>query len=277
MKRNQLLITLLFLLFLTVISAFGFQTKLVITDYTIYDSRIPSDLDGYVIIQISDFHNAEFGDGQNQIISAIASRQPDLILLTGDMINKNDDTFLNTQIFLEKASTLAPIYSVAGNHEYMNFDKYMELVTLYKDLGITILADESASLSVNNTEISIYGINQEHYHDLQRNDISQVNIPNLDDGQFGILLYHFANQFDTLSQINTDYFCVFSGHTHGGIIRFPFIGGIISNDGTFFPKYSHGLYNKNSLYLISSSGLGDAFLPRFNNNPEIVCVTLHHQ
>lgn len=276
MKRTIILCSLVLLLVLTVGLSFGFQTSLTITQYTIRDEQIPQALDDYVIVQLSDFHNAAFGSHQEEIISAIASCSPDLILLTGDMINKDDTSFDNTKELLAGIYQLAPIYSVAGNHEYINYGLYIELMEYYRSLGITELCDSGASLEANGVTLQLYGINQEHYHELYRNDTSELALPAVAEGDVGILLYHFANQYDVLRTVNTDYLLTFSGHTHGGIIRLPLIGGLVSNDKTFFPEYDGGVYPLDSKYLISSRGLGEAFLPRFNNNPEIVCITLKH-
>lgn len=277
MKNNKIICFLLILLVLFIILAINLDTKLEITHYTLESIRIPSDLDGFKIVQISDLHNARFGTNQIELVEAIKSCSPDLIVITGDTFNKTDSNFDNVRQLITQISTIAPIYSVAGNHEYLNYGLYMQLLDFYKAVNVTELTDEQAKIAIGNTNLIIYGINQEHCHELEQNDISELNIPMLKENDFGIILYHFANQFDALAPAVQDYFCVFSGHTHGGIIRLPFIGGLIANDRTVFPLYSGGLYSKDNLYLISSRGLGDSFLPRFNNNPELVCVTLKCQ
>lgn len=274
MKHTKKLVVLSILMVLFIIAAIGFNTSLEITEYTLESAQIPDDLDGYKIVQISDLHNASFGANQKELVAAIQSCSPDLILLTGDIFSKDDTQFDAAQQLITQINSIAPIYSVSGNHEYLNYGLYMELLEFYKATDVTELIDAKAEIPVGNTNLVIYGINQEHCHELSQNDISKLNIPPLSKNDFGIVLYHFANQFDELAPTVSDYFCVFSGHTHGGIIRLPLIGGLIANDKTLFPKYDGGVYETDTLFLISSRGLGDSFIPRFNNNPELICVTL---
>lgn len=274
MKRSRVIILLSVLFVLCIVCAIGFQSELEITEYTLKDSRIPEDLDGYKIVQISDLHNKTFGAGQQELVSAIESCSPDLIVLTGDMYTQSDTNFDNVRSLLLEITTIAPVYSVSGNHEYLNYELYTELRKFYQSVGVLDLVDETVIIEVGDTDLLLHGINQEHCHALAENDTSELHIPTLQEDEFGIILYHFANQFDALAPAIEGHFCVFSGHTHGGIIRLPGLGGLISNDLSLFPPYDGGVYEKNGTYLISSRGLGDAFIPRFNNNPEVVCVTL---
>ena len=92
---------------------------------------------------------------------------------------------------------------------------------------------------------------------------------------FSILLNHYANQFPLLPQYGYD--LILSGHIHGGIIRLPRIGGLIGNGGSLFPQYDAGSYKIGNSTMIVSRGIGDSVIPRINNNPEIVCITLKYQ
>lgn len=271
-KKTLLFLSISFIIF--IICAIGFDTNLEVTNYILESEQVPDDLDGFKIVQISDLHNSTFGFNQNELISAIQNSTPDLILFTGDIFSKEDEDFDAARQLITQINTIAPIYSVSGNHEYSNYNLYMELLDFYKSIGVTELVDTKAEITYGNTDLVIYGINQEHCSELSKEDTSMITVPTLDENDFGIVLYHFANQFDELAPVISNYFCVFSGHTHGGIIRLPLLGGVIANDRTIFPKYDGGIYEKNNLFLVSSRGLGESFFPRFNNNPELVCVTL---
>ena len=99
-----------------------------------------------------------------------------------------------------------------------------------------------------------------------------INTPRKNISNFNILLYHDANAFNEISSYG--YNLVLSGHTHGGIIRFPFLGGVVNNNGTLFPKYDGGMFSMNGSSMIVSRGIGDSIFPRFYNRPELVCISL---
>ena len=250
--------------------ACGFYSKLETTTYQYTSSKLPDAFDGYCIVQISDFHCKSFGTNESDLIQSIIDAKPDLIVLTGDMID-DSHTLDNVKHLLSGISSIAPIYSVTGNHEYDLLDLYDELETIYQTYGVTELDGNYATIMKNNQKINIYSIYTNVYHDGSSGPDTYVNIKNKED--FNLLLYHYSNYFDTISKLGFD--LVLSGHTHGGIVRIPFVGGLLANDGSFFPKYDSGEFQKNGTTMISSRGLGDAYIPRFFNRSELVKIILH--
>lgn len=260
------------LLFLLLLICFGFYNPLTLVRYEVSSSDLPAGLDGYRIIQISDLHSTQFGQQQNTLIQMIREAQPDLILLTGDIMDKHDTDLEQVQMLLEGITQLAPVYAVAGNHEYTNYSLYVELKALYERYHVAELEDTGQLLLHNGERIYLYGIGALHTEDLEKG--LPLSIPDPPEDCYGILLYHFSMDFEAIAAAQSGYSLLFTGHSHGGIIRLPLLGPLISNDGTLFPKYAGGLYEQNGLTMVASRGMGKSFIPRFNNPMELVCVTL---
>lgn len=248
----------------------AFNTNLKITNYNYASTKIPIEFNNFKIIHISDLHNKNFGKNQSLLINKIKNENPNLIIFTGDMIDKNQTDISNVATLLNGISTLCPIYAVNGNHEEDNSDTYIALRECYKTYHVNLLENTSATISINNSSIHLYGLNYYGYI-----PFSLDHLPNADTNQFNILLQHATNYFDELSIKGYD--LMLSGHTHGGIIHFPFLGGLIANNGSLFPKYDFGMFYKNNCTMISSCGLGDSKIPRVFNPPEIVVITLLSQ
>ena len=263
-----LLIICIFLLFFGFV-LFGFYSPLVTTHYTYSNNLIPASFEGYKILQISDFHCKEFGSNEENLIQAITLQKPDLIVLTGDMINQDDTDITNAEILLKAINNLCPIYSVNGNHELSNSTAYKKLQSLYKTLGIIELTDTSTRIYKDESYINLLGLG--YYNKSIPLSINSLS-DQIEENIINILLFHGSDTFRQLSYYHFD--LIFSGHSHGGLMRLPLVGGIFGNDNTLFPEFDGGMFYENNTTLISSRGLGDAIIPRFYNNPEIVVVTL---
>lgn len=254
-----------FLLFLLC----GFYSALQITNYTYSNSDIPKEFDGYKIVQISDFHCQKFGEHEKKLIQAIKELDPDLIVLTGDMIDDSHSDITPVYDLLEGISGIAPIYQVSGNHDSDSLAPTAELNQLYQYFGVIDLNDAQVKISSGSAYFTIYGLANSNKTILT----GTSKLPTVDTSTFSLCLYHYGNFFDYFA--NTDFDLLLAGHVHGGIIRLPFLGGILGNDRTFFPKYTSGVYTNGSITMILSRGLGNNLIPRFYNRPELVCVTLH--
>lgn len=244
-----------------------FTPNLKITSYSYSSSKIPVEFNNFKIVHISDLHNKNFGKKQSLLISKIKNEKPDLIVFTGDMIDGTHTDLSSINNLLNGISGICPIYAVKGNHEEDNADTYNTLLSYYKTYHVTLLENALATITINHSSIYLYGLNYYGYI-----PFSLDNLPAADTAKFNILLQHATNYFDELSTKGYD--LMLSGHTHGGIIRLPFLGGVIANDGSLFPKYDSGMFQTNNCTMISSCGLGDAKVPRIFNPPEIVSITL---
>lgn len=254
------------LLFIIYILVGLLNNPLTLTNYTITHNDIPKSFDGYKILQLSDLHSKNFGNNQGNLIEMIKSSSPDIIVLTGDNIDRSDTDLTNIENLFAGINELCPIFAISGNHEAATVEMTKKLKLLYEEYNIYDLDDDSYDLTIGKDKIRIHGLG---YQTNFWTDNSYVSSEN----EFSILLYHDATQFTSVAYFLKDNLII-SGHTHGGIIRLPFIGGLFNNDLSLFASYDNGLYYTDNAVLVSSRGLGDSFLPRFNNPPEVVCITL---
>lgn len=265
-NRKNVLILCIIVILLYIIS--GFYNPLVLTRYDYTSSKVPEGFDGYRIVHISDFHCKEFGDGESDLIAMIRNAEPDLILFTGDSID-DEHSLDNYRDLITGIYDVAPIYYVNGNHEYDASAPLAEMKELNEKYQVHDLNDASVVVEHNGDSILLSGLDFRLTMRGLRNNIDYANTT-----MFNILLYHGTDKFDGIAPYNYD--LVLSGHTHGGIVCLPFIGGIISNQKELFPKYDSGVYTSGLSTMISSRGLGDASIPRFYNPREVICITLHH-
>lgn len=264
-RKNVLILCIIVILLYTIS---GFYNPLVLTRYDYTSSKVPEGFDGYRIVHISDFHCKEFGDGESDLIAMIRNAEPDLILFTGDSID-DEHSLDNYRDLITGIYDVAPIYYVNGNHEYDSSAPLAEMKELNEKYQVHDLNDASVVIGHNGDSILLSGLDFRLTMRGLRNNIDYANTT-----MFNILLYHGTDKFDGIAPYNYD--LVLSGHTHGGIVCLPFIGGIISNQKELFPKYDSGVYTSGLSTMISSRGLGDASIPRFHNPREVICITLHH-
>ena len=257
------------------------NTNLAITEYYVSSSRIPDPFDGFEIAQISDLHNAEFGDENKDLLVLLSQIKPDVIALTGDLIDSRQTDIEIALDFAGKAVQIAPVYYVSGNHE-SRVQEYEQLKTGLTDLGVTVLENQKVQITKDGESITLMGIQDPSFHtDYLFGDAESVSrqaissLQNESDG-FTVLLSHRPELFDLYVDTGVD--LVFSGHAHGGQFRLPFIGGLVAPNQGFFPKYDAGLFKKENTTMIVSRGLGNSIIPfRINNSPEIVVAELRKQ
>lgn len=244
---------------------YGFHSTLITTHYTVESLQLPNSFDNYKIVLLSDLHGANFGNHQKDLIAAITQATPDLIVFVGDMIDEKHSDLTYLSDLLRGIEGVAPIYSTPGNHEFVDLTIYQAGQALYKEYGVTELTDHTIEIKKGKESILLHGLHQSVQYSTQ-------TLPVIDNTKFSILLYHYSDTFDIMSKSN--YNLILSGHVHGGIIRLPFLGGLLGPDRWFFPKYDKGVFYQNDTILVSTSGLGESTPPRFNNRPEVVVVTL---
>ncbi len=277
-------IILIVLLLISLYIRVGYYDDLMADYYEIKSSKVPRAFDGFIIAQVSDLHSELFGDNQSEIIEMLKKGKPDIIVLTGDIIDRRDSDYANVVSLFENLVDIAPVYAIYGNHEFSNSGKSERLPSIFEEYGIVLLNDESQLLSKDGQQINLIGFGDNSalsdYRKLQKYLTENLQKPEV--GAFNILLYHRANQFDYIAGYGYD--LVLSGHNHGGIIRLPFVGGLISPDemtgriGHFLPRYSGGMYVVGNSTLISNRGLAETYgVHRFYNRPEIVFVILRSE
>ena len=255
-----------------------------VTNYTVTSAKIPKEFDEFKILQLSDLHNYSLGKDNKKILKIVEKHSPDIIVLTGDMINTNSTDYSN---FYNLAKNLAKNYStyyIMGNHELKLSGKaQLQIILKLKSFGVNILNNTETSIVKDGEIIYLHGLHQpvltyknnfknNDYYDFTLSQMTQT-LPACNSNHFNILLAHSPFGFEIFKDWGAD--LVLSGHVHGGLIRFPLIGGILSPERAFFPKYSSGEYNIGNSKMIVSRGLGNGTINlRILNNPEICIITL---
>ena len=254
------------------------NTALEVNEITI-SSRIPPAFSGFRIAQVSDLHNAEYGEDNVKLLQLLSECDPDIIVITGDLVDASRTDIDVALAFAGEAVRIAPTYYVTGNHEAA-ISQYDVLKSGLEAAGVIVLEDEAVSLEQNGESITLIGLSDPDATikgDLFGEVPAMVStkLGNLMGGESGytILLSHRPELFETYVTSGID--LVLSGHAHGGQFRLPFVGGLIAPNQGLFPKYDAGLYTESNTNMIVSRGLGNSIIPiRFNNRPEIILIEL---
>ena len=278
-KKKTICILSGILLILIVWTAWG-NIALELNTYTMSSRGLPDAFDGYRIAQVSDLHNAEFGDRNQSLLEMLREAEPDMIAITGDLIDSRKTNIAVALAFAEEAVKFAPCYYVSGNHE-ARVSEYQDLKTGLEAAGVTVLDDAQVKIEVSGESITVIGVNDPSFHaDYLTSDAAvmdrKLSELSSEDAGFTILLSHRPELFDTYVAHDMD--LILTGHAHGGQFRLPLIGGLIAPNQGLFPKYDDGLYSEGNTNMIVSRGLGNSIIPfRFNNRPEVVLIELKGQ
>lgn len=279
-RKRRIKMLIIIILFITVFCIFSLwqNNSIVTSNFNYSSSEVPKDFDGFKIVQISDLHNKVFGKEQDKLLEKVANISPDIIVVTGDIVDRRRYNLENAMYFVNEALKIAPIYYVSGNHEAWS-GKYYEVKERLIKAGVYVIEDEMIEIKKENSIINILGLSDPAFITSsysEETDTSKMKeyLKSWSSVKgFNVLLSHRPELFDLYSISNID--IVFSGHAHGGQIRIPFIGGIIAPNQGFFPKYTDGSYNSNQTTMFVSRGLGNSLFPvRIFNRPEIISVTL---
>lgn len=254
------------------------NTALETTEYGIRSERLPEAFSGFRIVQVSDLHNAAFGEDNAALLRQISQAGPDIIVITGDLVDSRRTDTEIALAFARAAAQIAPVYYVSGNHE-ARIGAYTELKNGLKEAGVTVLENEKVRLQRGQAYITLAGIDDPSFLTsyLFGDDETVVfdaleHLLEASDG-YTVLLSHRPELFDTYACAGVD--LVFSGHAHGGQFRIPFVGGLVAPDQGIFPKYDAGVYSQGGLRMVVSRGLGNSIIPvRIHNRPELIVVTL---
>jgi uncharacterized protein len=270
------------LLAIIVIGIFSFiiykgNTTVGTTNYTLSSKQLPASFDGYKIIQLSDLHDAMFGEKHADIVNEVVKIAPDAIYITGDFIDRNRYDLEQSLLLVEAIKDVAPIYYVTGNHE-ISINDVDRIKSSLQELGVHVLSDERKILTSAEGEVMAIGGIEDPLSSAGEEQVTvERAVEKAFDGvpkdTFKILLSHRPEYFNVYvrSGINV----TFSGHAHGGQVRIPGIGGLVSPGQGIFPKLTSGIHEEDGSQLVVSRGIGNSLFPiRVFNKPEIVVVTL---
>ncbi len=236
------------------------------------------------ILQLSDLHNSEFGTDNSELVELVKKQSPDIILMTGDMINRDDDDISVALNLISSLKDIAPVYYGHGNHEYMWMERTgTDLKQSITDAGAVLLDKEYVDVDVKGNQLRIGGY-MGYYRipwmfkrtdeETQEEYAFFDNFENTD--RYKILINHIPTQWVDWDYTQYPVDLVFSGHYHGGQWVLPGIGGVYAPYIGFNPPFVKGVYHGKYATCVLSSGLGNeyAYLPRVNNPPEVVVVDL---
>lgn len=268
--RNCLLVFVLVIVVALGISIFVSQNVLSVTRYEYSNEKIVSP---FRIVQITDLHNHEFGKANRRLVNKIKEEQPDIIFMTGDMLNGDGENADVVVQLIQELKGSAPVYFSLGNHEVNYMEQNEQLIWDLEDAGAVVLEKEYLDTEINGQKVRIGGVYgyvlarefgdgseqrfMEEFQDTDRFKILMSHVPE------GLLLWKSMETWDVD--------LVFSGHVHGGQVRLPFVGGLFDPEEGYFPTYTKGKFECGNGTMILSAGLGSsASVPRINNLPEIV-------
>lgn len=268
-KQKYIKLAITLSIVIVIILFCNFQNKhLETTHYTYAAEQLDADLEGYRIVQISDLHNAKFGKNNQKLVGRIRECEPDMIVLTGDLVDLNHTNVDRAVQFVDEIVKICPVYYVTGNHEYwLEKSEYDELMDGLIGAGVVILDDQVVEISMGDAKFRLVGLDDKSLAD------GTLEALLSDEKELTVVLAHEPQYFARYAGTGVD--LVLSGHAHGGQFRLPFVGGIVAPDQEFLPEYTAGEYYMDGTEMIVSRGLGNSVIPaRLFNYPEIVCVEL---
>lgn len=270
---------ILFVIASAIIISYIWENKVIeLNKITVESKDLPKEFNGFRIAHISDVHNAEMGKDNSDIIEILEDVQPDIIAITGDLIDSRKTNLDIALKLAEKMMSVAPCYYVTGNHEART-PEYVKLKEGLTNLGVNVLDDDKIDLEDSGESITLIGINDPSFEtdylfgDSENTVSVKLRILSEESQSFTLLLSHRPELFETYVNYGID--LTLSGHAHGGQFREPYIGGLFAPHQGFFPKYDSGIYTEMDCSMIVSRGIGNSLFPfRSNNRPEIILVEL---
>lgn len=256
------------------------NTALELNTYTIESNFLPKAFDGYRIAHVSDLHNAEMGDDNIKLLAMLQEAEPDIIAVTGDLIDSGNTDIEVALQFAEDAVRIAPVYYVTGNHE-VKISAYDKLQEGLRERGVVVLEDERMEIMQSGEKIALLGVNDPSFRQVYSFDdspaVMQKRLKELvhEKDTYRILLSHRPELYEVYVEAGID--LVLSGHAHGGQFRLPWVGGLVAPNQGLFPKYDAGLFAEERTNMLVSRGIGNSIIPiRFCNRPEVILVELRN-
>lgn len=255
-----------------------------VKNYTVESEKIN---DNIRVVSISDLHNKDFCNNNKQLVDKIKSQNPDIITVLGDMVTCGESDYETAISLLCELKKIAPVYYSLGNHE-LDYNQKDKLCSAIKSTGITLLDNEIKEITIKDTKIKILGLSYYIFDTSNFPKTTSDFYVNLMDNfcsgnDYKLLLCHYP-EYSTWFFQKDKYFVynfdlMLSGHTHGGLIQIPFIGGLFAPNQGYFPKYDKGMFDvkvgTHTYKMIINGGLGNSeAIPRVNNPPEINVIDL---
>lgn len=264
-----------------------------VSRYIIASEKLGEEFSGKRMLHLGDLHGKSFGKDNKRLIRLIDEQKPDVVFLTGDLIDADKKDYSPVYCLLKHLTEHYKTYYIIGNHEQKapikkNKKVYERYFKEIKELDLRQMCNERFVLDsefeiVQEGGINLYGLELpfSSYRYLLSNreaeaidlEFMEKRLGRLDTNEFNLLLTHNPLYFKEYVKFGAD--MILAGHVHGGIVRLPFIGGVFSPDRTFFPKYAFGEYKDEKTTMFVTKGLGgSALLMRINCRPEIATIDI---
>lgn len=262
--------------------------SIVISKYALSTEELPKAFHGYRITQVSDLQSEYFGKEQGNLLRKVEETQPDIIVFTGDLLDRNHTDFDAARMAMKGLLSIAPVYYVNGNHE-MAIDE-AQMKSFYEELremGVEVLFDKAATITRDGENIFLLGLS-EHTVFACKDFIKDNGAPldmemfrqalsdlreQVPEDAYTILLTHEPQHLENYGQFDFD--LAFAGHAHGGQIRLPLTEGLYAPGQGVLPKLTCGFHDGGRTTLLVSRGLGNSTFPfRVFNRPEVVSLEM---
>lgn len=247
--------------------------QVTVTQVTV--NGLPAGFDGLRIVHLSDLHGHEFGEGSETLLSAVREQEPELIVITGDLIDRESQMEM-VPTLARGLAAIAPTYYVTGNHEWAT-GAARALKGVLRECGVTVFTNQYQVLERNGDVLVLAGVDDPNGLADQKTPEELYEEIRGEQGEvFTLLLAHRNDRFDQYAAAGYD--LVLSGHAHGGIVRLPFTDGLLGTDRRLFPTWTAGVYTLGESTLFVSRGLGNNTVPirgfRLFNRPDLAVVEL---
>lgn len=242
--------------------------------------NLSTSFEGFRILHVSDLHNTSFGRHQRHLLAQVKKACPDIIVISGDLLDKRRSTkenLIRALTFVREASKLAPIYYVPGNHEATS-ELYPYLKEQLVALQVQVLEHHKVRILRNHEELCLLGIKDPKFYRNHEEEYLKdlTSLVKGCDAPFKLLLSHRPELFSVYADLGVS--LCFCGHAHGGQIRLPMLGGLYAPNQGFLPEYTNGSYRKKDTTMFVSRGLGNSRAPlRIGNHPHLLCITLYKE
>lgn len=254
------------------------DNTIAITNYCVNNTKNDAKLK---FVVITDLHNKEYGEKNADLAGLVKEQNPDFIAVCGDMVNRGDPDTTKMKDVLKKLADIAPTYCCLGNHERDNAAKFgTDFKSETNSTGAVLLDNEYIKFTKNGKSVLIGGMSDYPYYEFYTPDDDVPSRTLWEEfaekakNNFTILLHH-QPEYIAEDTKKTDIDLIVCGHTHGGQIQLPFIGGVIAPNQGLFPKYDKGEFDLDGTKMIVCAGLSNTvFIPRINNQVEIGVVTV---
>lgn len=260
-----------------------------VSRYKVKSNKLPQVFNGFKILHLSDWHCTTYGKNNKRLINLINNKikneKIDIVVITGDFIIRQKRDYRPALEFISKIKS-NNIYFVYGNHEMILKSKEIQdFKNKLETLGVVVLDDKKIELTRENQKLNLYGVSYIFSHIASRKDLTEQvlekykkdyeeKIGVINKNEYNILLSHDPMDFEVYVKEGFD--LVFSGHLHGGGIRFFGIGVATARKNWFFTPLASGIHKKKDTQIIVSRGIGNSTRPiRIFDPPEISITTLY--